>query len=249
MLIATTGSLWAQDNVWQRSCRFSTEVDSGGVMPGMVYEKKGTPDMLGQLPGDEWFLLQPSKRRVLNLGAGQVKISADAPTAILSGSLPDAGSPVKLTPAALTFDVQGRFVKVLPTPPLVGEVKAEDFLKLCPDFQEDETNYEPDSKTVTRLASAGKEHTVEVFFGSWCPHCQKILPKLIKSLRMAGNSNLEVKWIGLPRSFRNEPMVKDREVRGLPTIIVLEGEREVGRFTGDEKIPVEASLANLVGPG
>ena len=249
VLVATTGLLWAEDSVWQRSCRFSTDVDGSGVTPGTVYEKKGTPDMLGTLTGDVWFLLQPAKRRVLTLAAGQVKLAAKGPTAILSGSLPAEGTPVKLTPAALTFDVNGRFVKVLPTPALLGEVQAEDFLNLCPEFQEDETNYQPDSRTVTRLANAKKQHTVEVFFGSWCPHCQKVLPKLMKSLRMADNSNLQVKWIGLPRSFSNEPRVKDREVRGVPTIIVLEGEREVGRFSGVEKIPVEVSLANLVQPG
>jgi len=249
MLVSTSGMLWAEDSVWQRSCRFATDVDSSGVTPGTVYEKKGTPDMLGTLTGDVWFLLQPSKRRVLTLAAGQVKLAADGPTATLSGTLPEEGTAVKLTPAALTFDVGGRFVKVLPTPPLLGEVKAEDFLNLCPDYQSDETNYQPDSKLVARLASAKKQHTVEVFFGSWCPHCQKVLPKLIKSLRMADNANLAVKWIGLPRSFINEPTVKAREVRGVPTIIVLEGDREVGRFSGVEKIPVEASLANLVQPG
>lgn len=249
VLVATTGLLWAEDSVWQRSCRFSTEVDSAAVTPGTVYEQKGTPDMLGTLTGDVWFLLQPAKRRVLTLAAGQVKLAATGPTAILSGSLPDNGTPVKLTPAALTFDVKGHFVKVLPTPPLLGEVKAEDFLNLCPEFQEDESNYEPDSETVARLANATKHHTVEVFFGSWCPHCQKVLPQLIKSLRMADNSKLEVKWIGLPRLFSNEPRVKHREVRGVPTIIVLEGEREVGRFSGVDNIPVEVSLANLVQPG
>ena len=86
-------------------------------------------------------------------------------------------------------------------------------------------------------------------YANWCPHCQKVLPKLIKSLRLADNSKLEVKWIGLPRSFSNEPMVKNREVRGVPTIIVLDGEKEVGRFSGIEKIPIEVSLANLVQPG
>lgn len=249
MLVATTGLLWAEDSVWQRSCRFATDVDSSGATPGTVYEKKGTPDMLGTLTGDVWFLLQPAKRRVLTLAAGQVKLAADGPTATLSGPLPDEGTAVKLTPAALTFDVNGRFVKVLPTPPLLGEVKAEDFLNLCPDFQADETNYEPDAKTVTRLANTKKQHTVEVFFGSWCPHCQKVLPKLIKSLRLADNANLHVKWIGLPRSFINEPMVKERAVRGVPTIIVLEGDHEVGRFSGAEKTPIEVLLANLVQPG
>jgi thiol-disulfide isomerase/thioredoxin len=248
VLLLGGGSLWAEDTVWERSCRFSTEVDGGKPRPGTVYERKGTPEMLGQLPDSTWFLLQPQERRVIQLAEGQVKLAADSPQATLSGQQ-GSNSAVRLTPSALTFDVTGKFVKVLPTPPLLGEVEAEDFLSLCPDYRDRVNSYTPDSKTVTRLSAAGGKRTVEVFFGSWCPHCQQVLPKLIKSLQLADNEKIDVKWIGLPRMFLNEPLVREREIKGVPTIIVLEDGQEVGRFSGVEKIPVEVSLANLVQPG
>jgi thiol-disulfide isomerase/thioredoxin len=249
VMLAAGGLLWAEDSEWQRSCRFAVQVDGSDTTSGAIYERRGTPDMLGKLADNSWFLLQPAQRRVLELKPGQVAVAQDAHTATLSGALPNDGGTVRLTPAALSFDVTGRWVKVLPTPPLIGEVTAEDFLDLCPDYQEAEVSYEPDTKMVSRLASADGSRSVEVFFGSWCPHCQQILPKLMKSLRLANNSKLQVKWIGLPRSFASEPHVKAREVRGVPTIIVLEEGRELGRFNGTEKVPVEASLANLVQSG
>ena len=241
-------SLWA-DTVWERSCRFSTEVDGGKTRPGTVYERRGTPEMLGQMPDGSWFLLQPQERQVLALAKDKVKQAPGSSQATLGDDLPESGSAVRLTKNGLTFDVEGKFVKVLPTPPLLGEVHVEDFLDLCPDYEQRVETYKPDAKTVSRLAKAEGGRTVEVFFGSWCPHCQQVLPKLIKSLRAADNSKIEVKWIGLPRMFLNEPQAKERDVTGVPTIIVMEGEHEVGRFSGVEKVPVEVSLANLVQPG
>lgn len=246
LLLLPAGAVRAQETVWSRSCRFFAEVDGGAAASGAVYERRGTPDMLGRLEGGVWFLLQPAQRRALALSAENAELVEGNRRVILRGTLPAEGNRVTLTPSALTFDMGGHWIRVIPTPPLVGEVTPDAFLGLCPEFQDRERAYEPRPEMVEQIASADGDVSVEVFFGSWCPHCQQVLPMLIKSLRMAGNSKLSVKMIGLPRAFRDDPAVKARAVTGVPTVIVFQDGEEVGRFSGTEQIPVEESLAKLV---
>ncbi len=242
----SSGPSVTPESKWERSCRFTVQVDGGGSETGAVFEGKATANMLGRLPGGAWFLLEPARRRVLSLEAVNVEVDEMQRQAVLKGALPTSGSSIKLSPSGLSFDIAGRWVKVLPMPPLLGEVQAQDFLNLCPEFEDREINYQPNPEMVGRLAQAQKDVTVEVFFGSWCPHCQQVLPRLMKSLRLADNANLQVKWIGLPRSFSTEARVKAREVKGVPTIIVFSEGNELGRFSGTDQVPVEASLAELL---
>jgi thiol-disulfide isomerase/thioredoxin len=248
-LVAAGGALEAQESNWVRSCRFSVQVDGTDGPAGIVFERRGTPDMLGRLDDGALFLLQPAQRRALTLDSERVEIADKDLRAVLNGPLPSEGSPVRLTPSALTFQAGDRWIKVLPTPPLLGEITSRQFLDLCHEYERAWVDYQPDTEMVRKLAEAGGGVTVEVFFGSWCPHCQILVPQLIKSLEAAGNADLRVKWIALPRTFSREPVVQERAVKAVPTVIVLKEGRELGRFSGTERIPVEESLANLLPQG
>ena len=123
-----------------------------------------------------------------------------------------------------------------------------EFLALCPDFEDREREYKPDPDTVQAIAACGKEIELEIYFGSWCPHCQQVLPRLFKCLRLADNPKLQVRMIGLPRGFGSEPEVRARKVTGVPTVIVMDEGVELGRFSGTGDTPIEKSLADLL-PG
>jgi thiol-disulfide isomerase/thioredoxin len=248
-LAVTGGALQAEELIWDRSCRFSVAVDGTEGTAGIVFERRGTPDMLGQLEDGAVFLLQPAQRRALTLDGKAVKLTDKERRAVLTGSLPSEGNPVRLTPSALTFQVGERWIKVLPTPPLLGEIESREFLDLCPDYEQAWVDYQPDSEVIRKLAAVDGGVSIEVYFGSWCPHCQIMVPQLMKSLEAAHNAELQVTWIALPRNFSREARVKERAVTAVPTVIVLQEGRELGRFTGTERIPVEASLANLVPQG
>jgi thiol-disulfide isomerase/thioredoxin len=250
LLLTSVAAVWADATAWTRSCRFSVEVDGGKSPDGVVFEQRGTPNLMGQLPDGAWFLLMPPQRKVVLLDPNQVQVSQDGRGVLMSGAIPvEKARGVKFGPGEITFDLATHWLVVRPMPDLLGEVNAEDFLELCPDFQDREEAYQPQADPVQQIAKVNGKVTVEVFFGSWCPHCQQVLPRLIKSLRMADNSNLEIKWIGLPRTFGNEPEVKARDVKGVPTVIVFREGQEVGRFSGTESVPVEESLAKLVQSG
>jgi thiol-disulfide isomerase/thioredoxin len=238
----------ADEAPWARSCRFAVEANRQPAPGSMVFEKRGVADLLGRLSDGKWFLIQPVQQQAHALAPDAASIDPGGRRATIT-KLPGAerGTPLILTPDGLTFDLAGRSLRIIPTPPLIGDVTYDAFLSLCPDFQDREKAYEPRPDKVKAISQNGNDVSLEVYFGSWCPHCQDVLPRLIKSLREAGNPNMRVRMIGLPRAFTDDPAVKSRGVRGVPTVIVFRKDVEVGRFSGTESTPIEETLAKLVG--
>jgi thiol-disulfide isomerase/thioredoxin len=232
---------------WTRSCRFAVEVDGKPDAAAAVFERRGVADLVGVLPDGTWFLVRPNEQKVYPLSEGSPTLSEDGQTATLGDDLPEQGHHLTLTPSGLTFDVSGHWLRVIVTPPLVGEVTVEDFLAHCPEFRQREQDYEPSPDRVQQIAAADGDLRLEIFFGSWCAHCQEVLPQLFKCLRLADNPKLQVRMIGLPRSFGREPEVQARAIRGVPTVIVMRGNTEVGRFSASQKSPIEDTLAQFIG--
>jgi thiol-disulfide isomerase/thioredoxin len=241
-------SVVADEAEWTRSCRFAVEANRQLAPGSMVFEKRGVADLLGRLADGRWFLVQPVSQQAHPLPADAASVEPGGRAATIK-TLPGAqrGTPLVLTAEGLTFDYAGQSLRIVPTPPLLGDVTYDAFLSLCPTFQDREKAYAPRADKVKAISAHGNDVSVEVFFGSWCPHCQEVLPRLIKSLREAGNPNLRVKLIGLPRAFTDDPAVKARGVRGVPTVIVFRKDIELGRFSGTEPAPIEETLAKLVG--
>jgi len=238
----------AEETPWARSCRFTIEADGRSAPGGMVFEKRGVADLLGRLGDGTWFMVQPAQQQAHQIAPGGAGLELGGRQATVT-ALPGAqrGIPLVLTPTGLTFTLTGHALRVIPTPPLLGDVTFDAFLSLCPEFQDREEAYAPSQDKLKAISAAANDVTVEVYFGSWCPHCQDVLPRLIKSLREIGNPKLRVRMIGLPRQFTEDPAVKARGVRGVPTVIVYRKDVELGRFSGTETTPVEESLAKLVG--
>ena len=230
---------------WNQSCRFVMSVNGGPDPTSVLYERRGTADIVGSVAGYSWFVVRPSSQRLHLLMDGTVEPAGPRSVRLLAEPM-DTGEPLTRTSTSLDFAVEGHALRIMATPPLLGDTTARAFLDLCPEYQEREAEYVPESEALQQIASMQRDLTLEVYFGSWCPHCQVVLPELIKSLRLADNDQLDVRMIGLPRNFALEPRAAQREVRNVPTLILFEAGRELGRFSGNEGETVEHSLAALV---
>jgi len=139
------------------------------------------------------------------------------------------------TPDQATIDlpIEGKTVRILPRPPLLGDNTLGELLEHSPGYRAGMDAFQPNAAAMTALREAGPVR-VRVFFGSWCGVCKRVLPNLLDVNASLEGSNIAFDYYGLdaPPGGWEDPEVKGNGVTGLPMAIIYRDGEEVGRFGG-----------------
>jgi len=121
--------------------------------------------------------------------------------------------------------------------PLVGEATMEEIFEHSPDYRLTADQYRPDEDIVGLLRGVGEGYRVRVVYGSWCHVCKNFLPRGLKVQEALGDTGIEFAYYGLPRNPWEppHPEVARLDVRSLPTAIVYQGDKEIGRYSGGDE--------------
>jgi thiol-disulfide isomerase/thioredoxin len=79
-------------------------------------------------------------------------------------------------------------------------------------------------------ASDEDELIVRVYFGSWSPICERIVPKIM-AVEEAWRF-VRFEYYGLPKPLSDDELARSQGITGLQTVLVLRGGEEVARLTG-----------------
>jgi thiol-disulfide isomerase/thioredoxin len=147
----------------------------------------------------------------------------------------------------LVLERDGTTLKMTASPPILGDKTLDEMLAAMPDYRRSAARYTPDAAALERLRRAKEPAEVLVFFGSWCAHCEQVIPRLVRVLQDARGAPLQVVFHGVPPpGGAKDPMADALGVRGLPTGIVRRDGKEVARLEGPEWNAPETALAELV---
>ncbi len=116
-----------------------------------------------------------------------------------------------------------------------GPIEREVLIAKYPQFKSSYEQWEPGAADVAAMqALQGK--AVKVILGLWCSDSHREVPRFIKLLERSGVTLLSLEMVTVDRQ-KNDPkgVAKQYEVKYVPTIIVLEGDRELGRFVESPK--------------
>lgn len=109
-------------------------------------------------------------------------------------------------------------------------------------------HYQPNASIVDQLKKLKSEKTViKIVFGSWCGDSKREVPRMLKALRAAGFSDKNIQLIGVSSEaevYKQSPTheEKDLNVYRVPTFIVYQNNKEVGRIN---EYPVESLERDL----
>ena len=132
-------------------------------------------------------------------------------------------------------------------PPLIGPISLANLLADRADYREAARRYEPDAISMKTIHSYGKEIVLDIFFGSWCSHCQMYMPKILRVARDADNPRLKVDLIGVPRNFGGEKGPwSNKGITTIPVIIVRKDGKEITRLSTHEGALPEVELAQIL---
>ena len=134
---------------------------------------------------------------------------------------------------AISLPIEGRSIRILPRPPLLGDRTLGELLDHSPGYRAGMAAFQPSPAAMTALREAGPVR-VRVFFGSWCGVCKRVLPNLLEVNAGLEGSNIVFDYYGLdsPPAGWEDPEVKDNGVTGLPMAILYRDGEEVGRLGG-----------------
>jgi thioredoxin 1 len=78
---------------------------------------------------------------------------------------------------------------------------------------------------------AGNTPVLVEFFATWCPHCQRMMPRM-EELRQRTTGRLKVVQLDIDSPANREP-IERFAVEGVPTFILFKGGRQVWRDSGE----------------
>ncbi len=107
--------------------------------------------------------------------------------------------------------------------------------------------YAPDEKAIKTLNGKLNKYSILVFLGTWCGDSKDLVPELYKVLDLIHYPVANVTIYGVDRPKTTGTGVeKTYGITNVPTIIVLDGKKEIGRITESVDNSMEADLAAIV---
>ena len=86
-----------------------------------------------------------------------------------------------------------------------------------------------------------------LFYANWCGHCKKMKPdweNAAKQVNVNGEKKMVMVDLGDKDDLAQEQLRKDYNIRGYPTIVDLEGGKQVGEYSGDRSVSAFVSHVN-----
>jgi len=245
-LSATAVAQQAPDTrrLWMENFEYRVEVNGAWSQQARLFSANGRPSML---------LIAPELKQPVVLQAGSHEALTVDASAIQPGPIPEQilvndddihgpPSPYTMDGDAVVLFQDGRKVRLGRKPQILGETTTEELLAQLPAYRKGMEGYAPAEQDTIYLKTFKYPVSIEVFFGSWCPHCRETVPRFLKGMDVVGNTNIKVSFVGVPSPFNDYPPAKEKAIKGVPTFIVSAEGKEIGRIVtvpGDSSVEHE----------
>lgn len=214
-------------------------LELGGVeVPGarvFLARRAGSAVLIvGQgLPGA--LLLSPRTKSVQRIESAKVVVGPDGFAHVLADAAQVQESIYQAVGRDLTFTVGGKPARLKERAPLLGLHPGSDLTRYDPGYAFRSKRYTPSPAVVRAVKSSlAQPVRVRVFFGSWCPHCSQVVPKILRIADELAATPLKFEFYGLPLGFGNDPEARKANINAVPTAVLYSGGREIARIGGHE---------------
>lgn len=228
---------------------FVLELDDQRVADAEIYQSRSAGAFLIQSSSLESpVLVRVRDKRVESVNMLKISKKADGTIDLLPDATLEVLGGYRLTKdqTGVAFDVDGRLAVMKEKPPLLGAQDLEGMQSYSPDYQRTAEAYTPSGPIVEKLRTEQRDVRISVFFGTWCPFCQEMVPRMMRVAGELSGSKIRVDFYGLPRGISSDQEARRFDIHGVPTGIVFVNGKEAGRISGNSwKVP-ELALNNIL---
>lgn len=130
--------------------------------------------------------------------------------------------------------------------PYAGVISASQLIAQYPQFRAAYEQYQPSSEEISAVkALSGK--SLVVLFGTWCHDSEREVPRLLKLLDLSGVELQNLSLHGVNYN-KHEPtnLHQKYDLKYSPTIVLMQGENELGRVVEKPTLSLGEDLAGFV---
>ena len=114
-------------------------------------------------------------------------------------------------------------------------------------FNYEYTNYEIETKVIRNFKSNFENKVIIIVLGTWCPDSRREVPRILKILDFIEFPKDKTFFINVDRDKKSTMGEEEGlDVTYVPTIIVYENGKELGRIIETPEISLEEDLRRLV---
>lgn len=130
-----------------------------------------------------------------------------------------------------------------------GKIQFNDLLKesTCSWLGESAQSCQPNSMDLQNISDNKENYRFVLFVGTWCGDTKEVLPKFYKTMLESGITQGAIEMYGVNRekhSLKEEDKIY--KIERVPTIIVLNQNREVGRIIEMPQTTIEHDIATMI---
>jgi len=137
-----------------------------------------------------------------------------------------------------------------PGPPgimLLGPIEIPDLYREYPYWRRSHEAYIPEEKQIALMRSASKPVRLDIYFNAWDEECSRRVPKLIKTLELAGLNSYFCALYGLDFNMKGLGEIDPPyPVESVPTIVIKVNGKKIGEITKEPQEPIEEALSEFL---
>ena len=167
----------------------------------------------------------------------------------VTAAVPDSIRPARVgtyvfVDSMATFTAEGLSLRIVPKPPLSGEVTVSHLLMQSPEYQYRRNRYIPSEEAVHALASYGELAEVVVLSAISSPPSGIWVPRLLKVFQAAGNPVFNIRYWAVDAP--DHPVLRRYGVNTLPAILLFHGDDELGRIEQTPRATLEEEIVAIL---
>ncbi|REJ82585.1 MAG: thioredoxin [Acidobacteria bacterium] len=223
------------------------EIDGKADKGATIYFQRRVPAYL-VLPAasNTPLLLIPRSRQVQSVSLMKVQNGPGGTLDLADDAVFARQGEFEIAGTEILWTAEGKQYRLRERPPLVGLVDSGDLKEYSRSYATGAASYEPADATIAKLRDEKRKVHLRVYFGSWCPFCQRYLPKIVKVDEQVGDA-VQIDYYGLPRDINSDEVARQMKVQSVPTAVLFVDGKEKGRFDRDDWENPERGLARLLG--
>lgn len=133
---------------------------------------------------------------------------------------------------------------------LIGQIDLDTLYQKFPVYRQNQMAYQPNSVVLSKTEDLDPHLDLICFLGTWDSLSEEIVPKLLRMLEMSYLPHVVLTIVGVnPTMEDGEGLARLHRVQGLPTILFLMSQIEIGRIVGQPGDRIESQFLDIVERG